>query len=63
MKLKECLSQFTQNIRELQERAMVMRMLPISNVFNRFPRMVRDIAQTIGKKIELKIPNVKYYIF
>lgn len=55
MKLKECLSQFTQNIRELQERAMVMRMLPVSNVFNRFPRMVRDIAQSLGKKIELKI--------
>lgn len=55
IKLKECLSQFTQNIRELQERAMVMRMLPISNVFNRFPRMVRDIAQLMGKKIELQI--------
>jgi two-component system chemotaxis sensor kinase CheA len=55
MRLKECLSQFSQNIRELQERAMVMRMLPVSNIFNRFPRMVRDIAQQIGKKIELRI--------
>jgi two-component system chemotaxis sensor kinase CheA len=34
---------------------MRVRMLPISFVFSRFPRMVRDLAQRLGKQIELKI--------
>jgi two-component system chemotaxis sensor kinase CheA len=34
---------------------MNFRMLPISNLFNRFPAQVRDIARQIGKKVELKI--------
>jgi len=32
-----------------------VRMLPISFVFSRFPRMVRDIAQRLGKQIDLKL--------
>ena len=39
----------------LQSGAMNFRMLPISNLFNRFPAQVRDIARQIGKKVELKI--------
>ena len=42
-------------MRELQESVMRVRMLPISFVFSRFPRMVRDLAQRLGKQIELKI--------
>jgi two-component system chemotaxis sensor kinase CheA len=34
---------------------MRVRMLPISFVFSRFPRMVRDLAQRLGKQIELKL--------
>ncbi len=37
---------------DLQDRVMKARMFPISSVFNRFPRMVRDLAQKSGKKIE-----------
>ncbi|MCL5958631.1 MAG: chemotaxis protein CheA [Chloroflexi bacterium] len=37
---------------ELQDRIMKARMFPIGSVFNRFPRMVRDLAQRAGKKIE-----------
>jgi two-component system chemotaxis sensor kinase CheA len=38
---------------ELQEAIMLTRMQSIGNVFNKFPRVVRDLAQTLGKKIEL----------
>src|SRR6201990_2919018 len=34
---------------------MRVRMLPISVAFSRFPRMVHDLAQRLGKKIELKM--------
>ncbi len=39
----------------LQNLAMRMRMLPISHAFSRFPRLVRDTARKLGKKIELKM--------
>ena len=42
-------------MRTLQESVMRVRMLPISFVFNRFPRLVRDLGQRLGKKIELKL--------
>jgi two-component system chemotaxis sensor kinase CheA len=42
-------------MRELQESVMRVRMLPISFVFSRFPRMVRDLAHRLGKQIELKL--------
>ena len=40
---------------ELQEAINKARMLPIDNVFKRFPRMVRDLAQKQGKEVELTI--------
>ncbi len=40
-------------IGELQEGVMKTRMLPIQQLFNRFPRMVRDLSQTLDKEIEL----------
>ncbi|NRF96072.1 chemotaxis protein CheA [Paenibacillus frigoriresistens] len=42
-------------IGELQENVMKVRMLPIEQLFNRFPRMVRDLAQSLNKEIELVI--------
>ena len=38
---------------ELQERMMKTRMQPISQVWSKFPRLVRDLAQDCGKKVEL----------
>jgi len=38
---------------DLQEAIMKVRMLPISQVFHRFPRMVRDLSRERGKEIEL----------
>jgi two-component system chemotaxis sensor kinase CheA len=52
-RLKDGLAQLEQNTRELQEDVMRMRMLSVSFVFNRFPRMVRDLSQKLGKNIEL----------
>ncbi len=49
------LNQLERNMRELQESVMRVRMLPISFTFSRFPRMVRDLAQRLGKQIELKM--------
>jgi two-component system, chemotaxis family, sensor kinase CheA len=54
-KLRGGLAQLERNIRELQESVMRVRMLPISFVFSRFPRMVRDLAQRLSKQIELKL--------
>ncbi len=38
---------------EIQEAVMQMRMLPISNVFRKFPRVVRDLSHERGKNVEL----------
>jgi two-component system chemotaxis sensor kinase CheA len=38
---------------QLQEEVMHIRMLPISNVFAKFPRLVRDLAQKTGKELDL----------
>ncbi len=54
-KLLEGLGQLEQNTRELQESVMRIRMLPISFVFSRFPRMVRDLSQSLHKDVELEI--------
>ena len=40
-------------IGELQERAMELRMLPVSTIFAAYPRAVRDLARDAGKQIEL----------
>lgn len=39
----------------LHDAVMKVRMVPIESVFNRFPRMIRDVARKIGKDIELVI--------
>ncbi|MDR0600433.1 MAG: chemotaxis protein CheA [Treponema sp.] len=40
---------------ELQEGVMRIRMVPISQIFSRFPRLVRDLSKTLNKKINLVI--------
>lgn len=40
---------------ELQEGVMRIRMVPISQIFSRFPRLVRDLSKTLGKRIDLAI--------
>ena len=47
------LADLERNTRDLQEAVMSIRMIPMSLVFNRFPRMLRDLAGKLGKKVEL----------
>lgn len=54
-RLRTGLTQLERSVRELQEAVMRVRMVPISFVFSRFPRMVRDLSQRLGKQIELKM--------
>ncbi|HWW21610.1 MAG TPA: chemotaxis protein CheA [Steroidobacteraceae bacterium] len=54
-RLRSGLAQLERNVRELQESVMRVRMVPISFVFSRFPRMVRDLSQRLNKQVELKM--------
>ena len=49
------LAQLELNTRELQEAVMSVRMMPINFVFSRFPRLVRDLAGKLDKKVQLKM--------
>ncbi len=53
-KLLNGLAQLDRNTRDLQDAVMSIRMMPMSFVFGRFPRVVRDVAAKLGKEIELK---------
>jgi len=53
--LQEGLGQLERHTRELQESVMRIRMLPISVVFSRIPRLVRDLSGNLGKQVELQI--------
>ncbi|MFO7730759.1 MAG: chemotaxis protein CheA [Spirochaetia bacterium] len=45
----------SRNTSDLQEGVMQIRMVPISQIFNRFPRLVRDVSKEIGKNVKLEI--------
>jgi two-component system chemotaxis sensor kinase CheA len=53
--LQEGLAQLARHTRTLQESVMGIRMLPIGSVFNRFPRLVRDLSQKLGKQVKLDL--------
>ena len=46
------LADLDRNTRDLQESVMSIRMIPMSTVFSRFPRMLRDLAAKLGKQVE-----------
>nr|WP_314899602.1 chemotaxis protein CheW [uncultured Deefgea sp.] len=54
-KLLSGVAQLERNTRELQESVMSIRMMPISFVFNRYPRLVRDLAGKLNKQVELRM--------
>ncbi|WP_018880077.1 chemotaxis protein CheA [Thioalkalivibrio sp. ALE9] len=54
-RLRTGLAELERNTRELQESVMGIRMVPIAQVFNRFPRLVHDISGQLGKQIELTL--------
>ena len=64
--LKEILLDFTESVaalervvHQLQDGVMRMRMLPVSSLFNRYPRMVRDLCQKLGKDVEVSLKGME----
>lgn len=57
LKVKQnlALQELQRNTREIQESVMSMRMLPMSVTFSRFPRVVRDLSNKLGKSVDLII--------
>src|SRR5690606_338619 len=53
--LTETVERMTRITGDLQTLILNMRMVPIEQVFNRFPRMVRQLSKDLGKKINLEI--------
>ncbi|CDZ93270.1 chemotaxis protein CheA [Pseudomonas saudiphocaensis] len=53
--LSELLEDVGQLVEQIRDRALNLRMVPIGEVFQRFPRVVRDVCKELGKRIELKI--------
>ncbi|QJQ05249.1 chemotaxis protein CheA [Undibacterium piscinae] len=51
-RLLSTVAHLTRNTRDLQEAVMSIRMMPMDYVFSRFPRMVRDLASKLGKKVD-----------
>ncbi|MBL8524542.1 MAG: chemotaxis protein CheA, partial [Betaproteobacteria bacterium] len=49
------LAQLERNTRDLQDAILAIRMLPISFVFSRLPRLTRDLADRLGKEVELEM--------
>ena len=54
-RLRDAVLAMDRNTRELQDRVMAVRMLPVGSVFNRFPRMVRDLSAALGKHTNLTV--------
>lgn len=53
--LNETLEQVARTTSDLQDLVMKIRMMPLDVVFNRFPRMVRDLSVELGKEMELVV--------
>jgi two-component system, chemotaxis family, sensor kinase CheA len=53
--LDDALAQASRLIGDLQDEIMTCRMVPVWQVFDRFPRLVRDAARTLGKDVTLEI--------
>jgi two-component system chemotaxis sensor kinase CheA len=54
-KLREAVAAMERNTRELHERVMAVRMLPVGTLFQRYTRTVYDIAKATGKQIRLEL--------
>jgi two-component system chemotaxis sensor kinase CheA len=56
--LSETLDDLLRISLDLQYEVMQTRMVPVGNIFNRFPRMVRDLAMDLGKKIDFEMQGM-----
>lgn len=57
--LREALAELELVVERIRDRALELRMTPIGDVFQRFPRVVRDVSKELGKKIELVISGAE----
>ncbi|MFN4213219.1 MULTISPECIES: chemotaxis protein CheA [Exiguobacterium] len=57
--LNETVEKIKRGTNELQSLVLTLRMMPIEQVFNRFPRMVRSVAKDIHKKVQLDITGAE----
>ncbi len=48
------LADLSRHTRNLQEAVLAIRMLPIANVFARFPRLVHELSERLGKQVDLR---------
>ncbi|HTG53698.1 MAG TPA: chemotaxis protein CheA [Gemmatimonadaceae bacterium] len=53
--LDETVGHASRLVGEMQEEIMRCRMVPVQQVFDRFPRMVRDAARSLGKEVEFRV--------
>ncbi len=53
--LEEAVAQMDRHARELHERVLTVRMVPIKTLLSRFPRLVRDLAAAVGKQVSLEV--------
>ena len=53
--LAETVAQTSRLVADLQDEIMTSRMVPVWQVFDRFPRLVRDAARSVGKQVEFTI--------
>ena len=53
--LTEAVAEASRLVSDLQDQIMASRMVPVWQVFDRFPRLVRDSARSLGKQIEFTI--------
>jgi len=56
---EEAVNAVTELVEQIRDAALGLRMIPVGDVFNRFPRVVRDLAKELGKKIELVITGAE----
>jgi len=56
--LSDALSEVHRISADLQREVMATRMVPVGNIFNRFPRMVRDLARDLGKDVVFDIDGL-----
>lgn len=57
--LSEIVAHLDRLITDIQEEVMKARLVPVDMIFNRFPRMVRDLAKKENKKIDLKMEGTE----
>src|SRR5512135_1244254 len=53
--LKEHLGRASKLVEQLRDTALAMRMVPVGDVFDRFPRLVREASRALGKQVDFKI--------